>query len=293
MNNFASKLSIGSAQFGLNYGITNKSGKVNHSDVSNILELAKKNNVNHIDTAISYGDSESILGKVGVKDFRISTKLPPLLGIDSNFYNLIKEMMLESISRLKINTLDYVLLHRPEDLIGSRGKNIKNALLKLKSDGLVKKIGISIYSPSILNDIACIKDLDIVQSPLNVFDQRIIKSGWLSKLKDLNIIFHARSIFLQGLLLSNKNNIPSYFYQWKDEFEDWEDFTNKNNISKLYAAIKFVNEITEVDKLIIGFEDQKQFMQSIEAFNNTEKYRINYDGLSSDDDKLINPLNWK
>ena len=60
MNNYASKLSIGSAQFGLNYGITNKSGKVNHSNVSKILELAKKNKVNQKDTAISNGDSESI-----------------------------------------------------------------------------------------------------------------------------------------------------------------------------------------------------------------------------------------
>ena len=133
-------------------------------------------------------------------------------------------MMLESISRLKINRLDSVLLHRPEDLIGSRGRNIKNALLKLKSEGLVDKIGISIYSPSILDNISCIKDLDIVQSPLNVFDQRIIDSGWLPKFKDLNIIFHARSIFLQGLLLSNQNNIPIYFDKWKNKFKAWEDF---------------------------------------------------------------------
>ena len=202
-------------------------------------------------------------------------------------------MILESISRLKINRLDSVLLHRPEDLMGLKGKNIKNALLKLKSEGFVDKIGISIYSPSILDDISCIKDLDIVQSPLNVFDQRIIDSGWLSKFKDLNIIFHARSIFLQGLLLSNQNNIPSYFDKWKNKFKGWEDFTINNNISKLNAAIKFVNEINEVDKLIIGFEDQDQFMQSIEGFKNTVKYKINYDGLSSNDEKLINPLNWK
>ena len=294
MNNIMkSKLSIGSAQFGQNYGITNHLGKTKFEQIIEILDLAKKNNVDTIDTAISYGDSEETLGRACVDDFNIVTKLPSLETIRSNYYLSIREMINKSIKRLKINQLDYVLLHRAEDLLGTKGKRVIKALLKLKESNIVKNIGLSIYSPNVLDQIECLSEIDIVQSPLNVFDKRIVSSGWLSRLKDMNITFHARSVFLQGLLLSDIDQIPKYFSPWASNFNKWQFFVDDLRVTKLSAALKYVTEIKEVDKVIVGCEDVRQFSEILQTLRNINQYKTKFCGLSSSDEGLINPSNWR
>ena len=63
-----SKISIGTAQFGLDYGISNQRGKVPFSDVENIIELAYSRGIDKLDTASAYGKSEKVLGEIGVKN---------------------------------------------------------------------------------------------------------------------------------------------------------------------------------------------------------------------------------
>jgi len=291
--NFISKISIGSAQFGQNYGITNCSGKTKYQEVIKILNLAKKNQIDSIDTAISYGNSEKVLGKAGISDFNIVTKLPSLKNIQSNYFSTLKEMLNRSMDRLKINKLECVLLHRPEDLIESRARDITEALSKLKEKNITKNIGLSIYSPIILDKIDYLSELDVIQSPLNVFDRRIIDSGWLKRLKDKNIAFHARSVFLQGLLLSDISKLPKYFFPWKLDFIRWENFVKDLGVSKLSGALKYVLELDKVDKVILGCENVDQFSEILKQARDISKYSSEHCGLSSSDERLINPIEWK
>lgn len=60
------KLALGGAQFGLAYGVANTSGQVALPEASRILQMAYKQGVRVIDTAIAYGESEKALGQVGV-----------------------------------------------------------------------------------------------------------------------------------------------------------------------------------------------------------------------------------
>ena len=126
--------------------------------------------------------------------------------------------------------------------MGTEGEKIYKILLNLKDEGLISNIGISIYSPKILEDLVPIYSLDIVQAPFNIIDKRIINSGWADKLNNMKIKIHVRSIFLQGLLLMPKEKIPFKFKKWIGLFEDLESWSEKHKIDKKEICLSFVKK---------------------------------------------------
>ena len=175
------KLALGTAQFGMNYGIANKFGKVSLLEVKKIIQLAKKNKIDLVDTAISYNESEKILGKVGVDNFKIISKLPNIK--KGNFFvdRWLESQLENSLKYLGVNKLYGLLLHQPKDLLGNLGKKLINKLNKFRNNGLVNKIGISIYDPSEFYEVKNLIKIDIIQAPLNVIDRRLVTSGCLSQ----------------------------------------------------------------------------------------------------------------
>ena len=284
------KLILGTAQFGQNYGITNVTGKVSEVEIKSIFRNARSNQIHTLDTASSYGDSELVLGNIGVSDFDVITKLPTLGSSTSKFYETYENSIVSSLKDLKMSRIDTVLLHRPEELLSSYGEAIYNALRKLKDRGLVDRIGISIYSPELLDDI-CPKYLfDVIQVPLNVFDRRIISSGWLSRLSEMGVSVIARSVFLQGILLSQVNDLPAYFSQWRPHFKQWIEFYQENGLSALEASLQFIVQVPEIDKIIVGVESEHQLTEIVRVINNP--VIIEYNDLETDDLGLISPVHW-
>lgn len=284
------KLVIGTAQFGQDYGVTNQSGKVLLSEVQSIFELARESNISTLDTASVYGDSESVLGDLGVNDFDVITKLSEFDMTKPNLNESIECAMLASLSRLRLTCVDTILLHRPDQLLGCHGEKIFYALKNLKEKGLAKRIGISIYSPNFFDEVPRKFKFDVVQVPLNVFDQRIISSGWLEKLSNINVSVMARSIFLQGTLLARFVDLPEYFQPWGKEFRAWADYCLINKISPLQASLKFVSQIPEVEKIIVGIESENQLSEIIQAFKTP--YITNPEHLAVNDLGLISPIQW-
>lgn len=215
------KLALGTAQFGMKYGIANKDSQQNPLEAKKIIRLAKDSKIDLIDTAISYGYSEKIIGETGIKNFKIVSKLPSIPRNCSDVNLWIEKKIQSSLKRLRVKSLYGLLLHHPEDLLGNFGKKIINALDLMKQKGLVKKIGISIYDPLKCIKIMKLTRIEIVQSPLNIIDQRLVTSGLLSKLHSEEIEVHVRSIFLQGLLLMPFNKIPKHFRKWSKIFNKW------------------------------------------------------------------------
>jgi len=171
------RLSLGSAQFGMAYGVSNREGQVLFAGVEQILFLAKKQEIDILDTAIKYGNAEEVLGKVGVGGFRVVTKLPSLPKDQNNVAHWVAEQVRESLARLGQKKLYGLLLHRPQDLLGLNGAQLIQALADLKNDGFVQKIGVSVYSPDELDEVYKKIQIDLVQAPLNVVDRRIQYSG--------------------------------------------------------------------------------------------------------------------
>ena len=198
------KLALGTAQFGSSYGIANEA-KVKFSEARQILRFAKNSNIDLIDTAITYSNSEKFIGDSGIKDFNFVSKLPDLPKDCEDITFWVEQSVKSSLKRLGIPSLYGLLVHRSENLLGDKGKKLVKALKMIKLNGFVKKIGISIYDPSECEEVIKLLRIDIIQAPLNIVDRRLVISGWLSKLHSEEIEIHTRSVFLQGLLLMPRN----------------------------------------------------------------------------------------
>jgi len=285
------KLAIGTAQFGMKYGISNVSGKVSQEKGKEIIKYAASSGIDIIDTAIAYGDSEAVLGDIGVKAFKVITKLPEvpdyIVDIEGWVINAVKD----SISRLGVESLYGLLLHRPGQLLGPKSHKILPALRLLKDLGLVKNLGISVSSPIEFEALFNICDFDIVQCPFNLIDRRLVETGWLKKLKSLDVEVHSRSSFLQGLLLMKIDDIPLKFSNWGNTWKKWDDWQKENCSSALEGCLSFINSFKDIDRVVVGVDSAKQLGQIIESF----KVRTfqNYPEISSYSEELISPVNWE
>lgn len=286
------KIALGTAQFGFNYGISNISGKVHETKVLEILNKAFKEGIDTIDTAILYGDSEAVLGKNGVTKFNVVTKLPPMPQHKIDIKAWVDENVYNSINKLNVQKLYGLILHQSNDFIGAGGGELYRVLCNLKQDSIINKIGVSIYNPKELDDLenSDIK-IDIVQAPFNIFDRRLELSGWLLKLKSLGIEIHTRSVFLQGLLLLDKNMRDQYFEKWTNCFDNFDKWITKTNQTSLEACLNFVYSYNEIDKIIVGIDTLEQLEEIMSSINNHYKAPIS-NHLQVNDTKLIEPSNW-
>jgi len=285
-----SKLALGTVQFGLNYGVANKFGIVEPSEVKKIFLLAKKSKINLIDTAIGYGESEKIIGKIGILDFNFISKLPAIPANCLDVDNWVEKNVKDSLARLGVKSLYGLLLHKPKDLLGSSGKQLINALKKIKSKNLVKKIGISIYDPSELDLLMHLMKIEIVQAPLNIIDRRLENSGWMSKLYKAKVEIHARSVFLQGLLLMSKQERPYKFNRWSSLWKIWDEWLKDNKITALEATIQHAISVSEISKVIIGVDTKQQLEQIIIASKGVLQKTSSE--LNTNDIELLNPTHW-
>jgi aryl-alcohol dehydrogenase-like predicted oxidoreductase len=218
------KLALGTAQFGLKYGIANQQGQVSHDEAKVVLALARARGMDTLDTAIAYGDSEQRLGEIGIQDWRVVSKLPAIPEGCGDIAQWVVAAVRDSLGRLKVGKLYGLLLHRPQQLLEKNGGQLYSALQQLKQDGLVQKIGISIYDPSELDNLCSSYQLDLVQAPFNIMDQRLIATGWLSRLAKQGTELHVRSVFLQGLLLMTPSDRPKKFDRWTPILSMWHVF---------------------------------------------------------------------
>jgi len=284
------RLALGTVQFGMPYGVANRVGQVSRQEAKAMLQLAAANGIDTLDTAIAYGDSEACLGEVGTEDFKLVTKLPALPDKCPNVSVWVQQQVADSFARLGVTHIYGLLLHRSMQLLGPNGFLLGQALQKLKDQGKVKKIGVSIYSPSELELLAPKFHLDLVQAPLNLVDQRLLRSGWMQRLKDSGVEVHTRSVFLQGLLLMAQANIPEKFAPWNAWWNRWHRWLSCHDVSSVEACLAFPLSYPEIDRVVVGADNLKQLEQIINAA--TRQPVNDFPDLQSEDEKLINPANW-
>ena len=288
-----SKIALGTAQFGLPYGISNTHGQVNRAEMDEIWQVARDANITMLDTAIAYGNSEENIGATESVGFDIVTKLPPLPDAETPVTEWVQRQIENSLSKLKRNSVYGLLLHNPADLLAANGEELLAALVNLKRDGLIKKFGVSIYSPteldSLFSQIPKIKP-DIVQAPLNVIDQSIASSGWLTRLSEMNVEIHVRSVFLQGLLLQQPNERAAGFSRWTSVFAQFDSWSSAQQMSALTACLGHVFSYPEVSKIIIGVTSANELRQIVTA-SSGDHVRAPQ-SLQVTDVDLIQPMNW-
>tara|TARA_B110000495_G_C23009837_1_gene597130 strand:+ start:1150 stop:2049 length:900 start_codon:yes stop_codon:yes gene_type:complete len=291
------KIIVGTAQFGSNYGISNQRGKIKAKKVGEIFTFLKKSKIKFFDTATNYGNAEQLLGKMSQDKFQIITKLPPLPISEKKVERWVNTKFEKSLLKLNCKKIYSVLLHRPSDLLGDRGKDLFEAINNLKKKGLVSKIGISIYNYEEAKMIVNMYKFDIIQAPFNVIDQRLLKLINFFKKKKIEI--HVRSIFLQGLLLDRKIFRSKKFKKWQITWDNWEDFCSRKNLNYIDVAINFAIFQKKIDYFVLGFQDLPQIKEVMNFIKNNSQNKkkyishlVNNKRFSCLDEKLINPSKW-
>lgn len=280
----SNKLALGTVQFGLNYGVANQAGRVSLKKVESILDFAKTSDIDTLDTAPGYGNSEQVLGEVGVNEYRVITKTMPL----ENSVDEVLSSFYKSLKNLGKNKVEGLLIHNINDIYNKNFGVLFNELTKLRQDGLIGKIGFSTYMPEQVNFLLDSFDFDLIQIPLNVFDSRLVEGGQIPLLKKNNVEIHVRSVFLQGVLL-NFNSLPDYFSKWSGQFEKYQLMVEASGLSLMEYALGFALNIQEVDKVLVGVDNEEQIKEIVQAAKSPKVV----DAYPIHDVNLLNPSLWK
>jgi aryl-alcohol dehydrogenase-like predicted oxidoreductase len=286
------RLALGGAQLGLRYGISNQFGQVSLEVAGDIIGVARLSGIDTIDTAIAYGRSEVNLGKTGVDDFRIVTKLPPMPEQINDVSVWMQDQLRRSLDRLGVKRVHGLLLHRADQLLETRGKALFTALQQARDDGYVTKIGVSIYDPEQLASILSVCSLDIVQAPLNLLDRRLEISGWLRRLQEVGVEVHTRSTFLQGLLLMDQKTMPPEFKRWQYLWDAWHLWLKDHAVSATRACLAYPLSLSEIDRVVVGVSSAAELRMLVDDAS-LAAMAIELPGIACNDPKLINPSRWK
>lgn len=277
MQNKVSKLGLGTVQFGTDYGISNKTGKTQGHEVEKILNTAKENHINYIDTASAYGNAEQVLGQLDLNEFRVVSKfMPPKKG------STIADELQQSFENLNLNRLYAYMAHRPISLL--EDSDFWKDLNTLKSKRLIEKIGYSLNAPNELNQLLDKGYIpDIVQVPFNYFDQRF--ENQLLDLKHKGCEIHTRSTFLQGLFFMKPNELSTFFDEVKPVLKKLQEVHKKLGA----ALLDYVIQKDFIDHVIIGVENNAQFLKNISAVNHSKGIKALEVAIS---DRILMPSNW-
>ena len=286
-------LVLGTVQFGAPYGIANRTGKPDIGQVREILHLARRLGIRVLDTAIAYGDSEEVLGSCGMDRWSVITKVPSLKEIDdSRIGGVAHDAVLRSLDRLGIGSLHAVLAHDCRDAAGDRGRRLRDALSPLVASGQIGRIGVSVYGPEDMEGIDA-DNAQIVQAPLNVFDQRFITSGAAARLSAAGGELHVRSVFLQGLLLVPPGDRPARFAPWAEALARFDAEVEASGVVPAAYCLGFAAGQAAVRRCVLGVETAQQLSQLVAAFEAGQQAFLDAQNLKSDDPGLIDPRHWE
>jgi len=274
----ASRIALGTVQFGLDYGISNSNGKPSLNEIDSILNLAIDNNIIFLDTANAYGEAEQVIGLLNSNRFEIVTKFLP-----ESQNGLFENQFQESLLKLKTDKVFGLLAHRPMDVVNNpkiwEKMNLQKDLQK------VMKIGFSFDKPE--EYYAVIKKSffpDLVQVPFNYFDDRFVDI--IEELKDKGCEIHVRSAFLQGLFFTDTNQLPSFF----DEVKELLSKLQKEYDTSLPATLlRFVLDNESIDKVLVGVQNKIQLKNILDSLQNAPEIKkldrkINH--------KIVQPSLW-
>jgi len=290
------KIALGTVQFGQKYGISNLKGQPDEKTIKKIFDLAAKRGVTILDTAPAYGMAEIRLGNIlgGSEQFEIITKTCTLSSIEKvkSPSSSINQIFEQSLTRLKIDQTFGLLVHLADDLLGPYGDDIWKTLEQVKASGHTKYIGASCYNVSEARTISDRYPIDIVQLPLNIFDQSLISSGTLNLLSKRGVMVHARSVFLQGLLLMKPNSLPEGFEKAKPALKAFIKAAQNVELSPLELSIQFVNSLKAIDQIVIGVENSSQLIEIFNAVGRVLPKTLQTEKLEIKDSSIINPSIW-
>jgi aryl-alcohol dehydrogenase-like predicted oxidoreductase len=286
-------LGLGTVQFGLSYGISNGGGQTRPDEVGRVLEVARHAGIDVLDTAAAYGDAERVLGaEPGAQQFRVVTKFPrlPEQISPADAVAFAARSFDESLRVLRRSSVYGLLAHHADDLLGASGPALIEWMSEVVAAGKVSRVGASVYEGAQLEQLARHKSLTLVQVPVNVFDQRLIRSGLLREARGQGIEVHARSSFLQGLIFLEPSALDAHFDPARGTLGRFRDTCRALGVTVAEAALSFVRD-APVDVALVGVNTAGQLSELARA----AETRVPLDALAGfalEDPKILNPALW-
>jgi aryl-alcohol dehydrogenase-like predicted oxidoreductase len=291
-----SKLVIGTANFGLRYGIANDK-KLTHEEAFAILDYAKAQGIQWIDTASAYGDAERVVGDFFAtrgKVFKVIGKLPAKEYLNER---AVEDKIYCSLRNMNIASFDAFLIHS-FDTYKLYGNKIVPVLQSLCKAGIIETYGISVYHPEEVAEIALkTRDNLVIEFPLNLFDQRFLKGSLMQDIKNRGWRFFARSVFLQGLFFLSDDSLHGRFEQVRGKVGKIRELSSANGIRPECLALLFAGQKPWVDGVVVGVDSKEHMKSNIECFGsaNFSKYETmehTLPELAIEDEDIILPYRW-
>jgi len=294
--NALSRVGLGTAQFGTAYGISNRDGRPSETEVAAILVRAIESGFGYVDTAASYADAEALIGRhlPSGHHLRIVTKLPPIVEdvIDARHTETILAALAASLERLRSAQLYGVLIHQARDLAKPGWQHLVDALHEARSRGWTSRIGASVYEAS---DLALLENRftpDIVQLPFNALDRRLAASGWLARLKASRVEVHARSPFLQGLLLMEPATLPGFFGPVQQTIASLRAHWAAENLTPLAGCLRCVLRSADIDTVIVGVNRRHELDEIEAALSEIADHDGEFEPAAAIDPIYLDPRRW-
>lgn len=267
LNNVAERLCLGTAQFGMEYGINNKTGKPNRDAVFAMLDYALEQGIEYIDTAAAYGNAEDILGEYFTDrkispDLKVISKLRPNLFADNcrDAEPVVIKEIEKSLKKLHLCYLDGYLIHTPTDFYNP---SVIRGLKQAKEMGLIKNLGVSIYETQHALDVVGSGLADYIQVPYNVLDQRLDKTDFYSLARENGVMVFGRAPFLQGLLFMQPDEVPEHMARAVNYLQEFVRIIAGYNLPRAEATLLFSSQNTGIDRVVIGVETMAQLKEDI------------------------------
>lgn len=301
--NVASRLALGTVQFGLAYGVTNQAGCPDDAAVSAILARAAAAGLRTLDTAHAYGDAETRLGRLlpAIRpDWRVISKSPPLAGaaVGAGELRRVEAALADSLARLGRARLDGLLVHHAGDLLAPGGKALWCLLERARAAGRIGKIGVSVYGPEEAARCLDAFPLDLIQLPFSLYDQRAARGGLLAALAAAGVEVHARSLFLQGALLAAPAALPPALARLRSHQAALHAALAAAGLTPLQASLAAVLAHPAIAQAVVGCQSPDQFdailaAGAVAAETDPATIADLAGRFALDDDDLLTPSRWQ
>jgi aryl-alcohol dehydrogenase-like predicted oxidoreductase len=284
------KLILGTVQFGLNYGINNKSGQMSEDQVFKILDLAFDSNIRRLDTAAAYGNSEERIGRYFIankaREFAIITKFNLKTGFSP------VQSLENSLQRLQIDKVETIMFHNYDDYISTTKEDL-DALLRLKGKHF-SNLGISLYTNEQIDEISKTNLFQVIQIPFNAMDNEYLRGKKLRELKEKDIEVHTRSVFLQGLFFMEQNRIPRKLQPLIPHLDELKVMASRINVSVSALVLQYAISKKYVDSVLIGVDSMEQLKSNLSMLDVTidQDALRQLDSIRLEDISLLNPATW-
>ena len=294
------KLTLGTVQFGMDYGIQGGT-QPSKETVNEMLSFAINKGMDHFDTAMAYGNAQEVLGSYRDKypdnahKMRIISKLAPKAFAEiprTGWRDTALANIRESLHKLKAEKLEAFLFHNAEYIFD---ETAVSALISVCTENLAERAGVSIYTPKEAMKALEYEEIEVIQIPYNVFDQRLDQCGFFEKAKEKGVEVYARSSLLQGLIMMDPECLPRPMQFAKTYLESFHAICKEYGVSPLKAAVGYAGSHPGIDHIVFGVDNKTQLQEylSLQEEKIPEEFiKAIQKKFEETEERLVNPVLW-